>query len=296
MANSGGYTEEPENSTSEELTASSNYCTTTDKVDLECEVTFNKKRLTIVCISDTHSKLQLSDLSRIPPGDILLHAGDFTLRGSLREVHEFNILLGHLPHPVKIVIAGNHEDCLEVPSASLKLSRRLHLQKNYGVSEPHQILSNFIYLEDQSVIVSGLKIYGAPWSPLFYSTAFQLQRGEMLARKWRKIPDDVDILMTHCPPYGICDTNIQGQNCGCEALLHELQTRLKPKFHVFGHIHEGYGRMEHDGTQYINASMCTRKYKPDNPPVVFEIDNPAYKLRERVSVKGLASASNGMNH
>jgi predicted phosphohydrolase len=42
----------------------------------------------------------------VPPGDVLLHAGDFSMTGNLEPVRKFNEWLGKLPHTTKIVIAG----------------------------------------------------------------------------------------------------------------------------------------------------------------------------------------------
>ncbi|XP_052806059.1 metallophosphoesterase MPPED2-like [Mya arenaria] len=243
-------------------------------------VIFAKPQIKFVCISDTHMRLYPKDVLNIPLGDVLLHAGDFSMKGNLPEIEYFNQLLGQFPHPVKVVIAGNHESCLDSTRRRIKKPVSMqHMLKTFGVEHPRDLLTNCIYLQEESVIVSGIKIYGAPWSPLYCSTAFQLDRGQPLAEKWDKIPDNVDILMTHCPPYGICDTYGEhpDQHAGCEELLNVLQTRISPKVHVFGHIHEGYGETKKGGVHFINASMCTRGYRPINPAIVFELDNPLYQ-------------------
>lgn len=54
-------------------------------------------KLRFVCLSDTHSKLKPKDEKSdyfIPPGDILLHAGDFTMKGGALEIETFNEYLG----------------------------------------------------------------------------------------------------------------------------------------------------------------------------------------------------------
>ena len=53
--------------------------------------------------------------------------------------------------------------------------------------------------------------------------------------------------------------------------LRHIQTRVRPRFHVFGHIHEGYGVSSDGVTTYINASSCNYNYRPLNPPVIFDI-------------------------
>lgn len=59
------------------------------------------------------------------------------------------------------------------------------------------------------------------------------KEGEKL---WSMIPENTDILVTHGPPYGILDTNIQNQHTGCPHLLQRVLA-IKPRLHVFGHIH-----------------------------------------------------------
>ena len=69
--------------------------------------------------------------------------------------------------------------------------------------------------------------------------AFNLPRGQAILEKWNQIPEDVDILVTHGPPLGHGDRLISGGRAGCVELLSTIQKRVKPKFHIFGHIHEG---------------------------------------------------------
>jgi predicted phosphodiesterase len=62
-----------------------------------------------VAISDTHSTFP--DVSKLPEGDVLLHAGDFSLRGTASEAVAFAKFLESVRHKYKqiIVICGNHE-------------------------------------------------------------------------------------------------------------------------------------------------------------------------------------------
>jgi hypothetical protein len=136
------------------------------------------------------------------------------------------------------------------------------------------VLQHCTYLEDSSTVIEGISIYGSPWQPWFYDWAFNLQRGPEIRRKWEAIPANVDILITHGPPIGHGDECVSGQRAGCVDLLYEIQHRIKPKFHVFGHIHEGYGVTTDGTTTFINASTCTIRYKPVNPPIVFDIALP----------------------
>lgn len=204
----------------------------------------------IVCISDTHT---LHDQVSIPDGDILIHAGDLTNRGSFQDVVDFNNWLGQLPHRHKIIIAGNHDFCFE-----------------RNPQESQALVTNATYLQDSNITIGGLKIYGSPWQPWFYDWAFNLRRGEPLRLVWSLIPEDTDILITHGPPLGQGDMTERGVAVGCEELEKRIQT-VQPRLHVFGHIHEGYGTTQKGKTTFVNASTCNARYEPVNPPVVIDL-------------------------
>jgi len=237
----------------------------------------------IVCISDTHS--QVSKMSHaVPDGDILIHAGDFTLCGHLDEVRQFNSWLGSLPHPHKIVVAGNHDLSFDpnFRGSHHSSSFAKDLDKHYAhegkdgqqeevANDIKKELTNCIYLEDQSVTLRGIKIHGSPWQPEYKNWAFNLPRGEALLDKWKKIPDDTDILVTHTPPVGYGDLTDSGLHVGCVDLLNSVTRRIKPKFHVFGHVHEGYGVRSDGKTVFVNASICNYGYQPENKPIIFDI-------------------------
>ena len=207
---------------------------------------------TIVTIADTHA---LHKDVEIPDGDILLCGGDFTNVGKLKDVESFNEFIGQFSHEHKVTIAGNHDFCFE------KMRQR-----------SKDLLTNCTYLHDSEIEIDGIKIYGSPWQPEFFDWAFNLKRGKELEEKWAKIPDDVDILITHGPPMGILDCTLRDRtHVGCQDLLNRIN-EIKPKVHIFGHIHEGYGTYENDSTLFINASVCTLQYNPVNKPIVFIYD------------------------
>lgn len=210
----------------------------------------------IVAISDTHSRHQ--NFGPLPDGDILIHAGDATVKGNFSEVVEFNRWLGTLPHKHKIFVAGNHDFIFE---------------KSPDIASG--LITNATYLQDSFAIVEGLKIYGSPWQPRFYDWAFNLDRGKDIARKWAMIPEDTDVLVTHGPPHGILDMvsdrwTGQAASVGCEELLPAVQ-RIKPRAHIFGHIHASYGQLLQDGTYFINASCCNELYKLVQAPIVIDL-------------------------
>ena len=205
--------------------------------------------LKIVACSDTHG---LHDEIQIPDGDIFIHGGDLTRHGTLEEIEAFNIFLSKLPHRHKLIVAGNHDWAFERTPQKARA-----------------LLTAGTYLEDQSVEVEGLRIYGSPWQPEFFSWAFNLRRGSEIRAKWDLIPKDTDVLITHGPPHGFCDRTPYAR-VGCQDLL-ETVRRVRPKVHVFGHIHEGYGMVECDGTIFMNASNCNEHYDPINPAMCFQV-------------------------
>ena len=197
----------------------------------------------IIFISDTHN---LHAQVPVPDGEILIHAGDFTKHGTREEVEEFARWFSGLPHKHKIVIAGNHDFMCE---AEPELTRI--------------IFKDVLYLLDEEVVCDGIRIYGSPWQPWFHDWAFNLQRGSEIAQKWALIPSGTDILVTHGPPHGIRDEVIGGELVGCQDLLMRVQ-EVKPRFHLFGHIHEGYGVTELEGILYANGSTCDVRYRAVN--------------------------------
>jgi predicted phosphodiesterase len=207
--------------------------------------------LRVVCISDSHQ--QGRDVV-IPPGDLLVHAGDLTNCGTLGELEAEISWLRSLPHRHKVIIAGNHDFCFE--------------QQN---SEARALCEGLVYLQDEHAVVEGLRIHGSPWSPWFFGWAFGLERGAAIREKWDLIPAELDLLITHGPPHSLGDRAFTGEQVGCEELL--LATRrLAPRFHVFGHVHEGYGVFRDGVTTHVNASMVNLQFQPLNPPVVLDIE------------------------
>jgi Icc-related predicted phosphoesterase len=206
----------------------------------------------IVCISDTHLVHEHFAL-KVPPGDIVLHAGDATLQGSSFELASFVRWFARLPHQHKILIAGNHDFVFELnPAAGRTL-----------------LSSGITYLQDSEVEIHGLRIYGSPWTPYFRNWAFNLPRGSKIRKKWALIPDGIDVLITHGPPAGGGGVK-DGKDLGC-ADLSDAVARLRPHVHLFGHVHEGYGISSRDQTVLINASICDDAYRPLNRPIVVDL-------------------------
>ena len=206
----------------------------------------------ITFISDTHTKhKQVTDL--LPGGDLLIHAGDFTSRGYKHEIQQFfKWFSGLNNYTHKIVVAGNHDLMFEDDPKQTK-----EIVSEYP---------NATYLQDDLELIgddysTAVKVYGSPWQPEFYNWAFNLPRmGWELQQKWDDIPVGVDILVTHGPAWGHLDTVVgQSMHLGCELLANRINI-VKPKIHVFGHIHTGYGYKFDNGTHYFNASVLNEQY------------------------------------
>ncbi|XP_058161591.1 metallophosphoesterase MPPED2 isoform X3 [Dasypus novemcinctus] len=187
----------------------------------------------------------------------------------------------NLPYEYKIVIAGNHELTFDKEFMADLVKQDYYRFPSVSKLKPEDfdnvqsLLTNSIYLQDSEVTVKGFRIYGAPWTPWFNGWGFNLPRGQSLLDKWNLIPEGIDILMTHGPPLGFRDwVPKELQRVGCVELLNTVQRRVRPKLHVFGGIHEGYGIMTDGYTTYINASTCTVSFQPTNPPIIFDLPNP----------------------
>ena len=211
----------------------------------------------ICAISDTHG--QHAALN-IPACDILIHCGDMCLD---RDPHvQANYINNeflpwfdrqHATH--KVFIAGNH-DFVFVEHPGLVDGRKY---------------PSIHYLCENSVTLSGLRIWGSPWTPWFMDWAFNGPRDPILAKKffdnlYSSIPADTDIVVSHGPPQGILDNGL-----GC-ASLRRYVDRIRPHACIFGHIHEGYGTKRVDNTIFANASVLDVKYNLVNTPIVFSID------------------------
>ena len=209
----------------------------------------------LVALADTH--LFHEDLVRrgpIPDGDILAHAGDLLQYGTLDELDRAIAFFGALPHATKVIVAGNHEMCLEKTPDTARTRLRD---------------AGFLYLEDESTTIHGLHFYGSPWQPKFYFWAFGAARGPELAAKWTKIPDHVDVLVTHGPPHGLGDRivwNGAERHVGCVDLAKRVR-EVAPKLHLFGHIHQDPGRWTEGETLYANVTTS----EGEHPASVFDL-------------------------
>ncbi|KAK8051423.1 metallophosphoesterase domain-containingprotein [Apiospora rasikravindrae] len=210
----------------------------------------NRPPIKVVCLSDTHGDI----VPNVPPGDLLIHAGDLTRGGTSLEIQTQINWLKSLPHTHKVVIAGNHDRYFDI-----KTRRDVDVATNARLD-----LKNIHYLERQSVTLSfkgqrRLNIFGAPdiigSSGSSSTNAFQYDAAH---HPWHgAVPRETDILVTHGPPRFHLDLDI-----GCSGLLADTW-RAKPKLHIFGHIHCARGKQAvwWDSCQLGYENFLSRKMR-----------------------------------
>jgi Icc-related predicted phosphoesterase len=197
----------------------------------------------IVCIADTHGAHE--DL-RLPSGELLVCAGDVTTYGTLEEFANCARWLHDQAHPHKLLIAGNHDDCL-------------HHDATQALRILQEDAPSITYLDNASVTIEGTVFYGAPSLPPFtcYPDA---------------IPADTEILITHIPPLGRRDQTPRGVHLGDERLAARLAELPDLRVHIFGHVHHSYGREDTWDTTFVNAATCDEHYALANAPIVVDDD------------------------
>ena len=219
----------------------------------------------ITFISDTHNKHK-QVTATLPGGDLLIHAGDATSMGYKHEIQQFLKWFDGLDNYTnKIFIAGNHDWGFQDDPKTCK--------------ELLDFYNKVTYLQDNIEVIgedyqTAVKVYGSPWQPEFYNWAFNLPRmGSELGQKWSEIPQNTDILVTHGPSWGNLDTVIgQGVPLGCELLTERIKV-IKPKIHVCGHIHTGYGYKFDGDTHYFNAAVLDERYEFTQKPMTVDWDS-----------------------
>lgn len=219
-----------------------------------------------VFLADSHTFHMNVD---VPDGDILFHSGDLTMSGTLNELIDFRDWFVKLPHTHKVVIAGNHD-------------RLLMTKPEIG----NKMFTDCHYLNNSGIEIEGRNIWGSPMTPSFSrmrdGLAFYEKAEKMM---WNDIPENLDVLLTHGPPWGILDEvwdndwdnmSRHKENVGDKILLSKVIEK-KPKIHSFGHVHEEYGVFEksrnppYDKTLFINSSVVDEHYNVVNEPIVTHI-------------------------
>jgi len=183
--------------------------------------------LTLVALSDTHGLHVRPDLLAVPPGDVLLFAGDAGIEDA-HDVEQFEKWLATLPHPHKVVTFGNMDFYTEKAAQG---------KPSIGLQGASVACNNGI------VEVAGLRILGSASTPKFYGS-FQFPSEAAAQAHWQQLlPKDarIDVLLTHGPPHGYGDTT-KGRHVGDKALLDAVMAlEQPPKLWLCGHIHDGRG-------------------------------------------------------
>lgn len=176
-------------------------------------------------ISDTHG---LHEQLRVPDGiDIVVHSGDASnWKDPYRNESELRAFIewfAALPIPTKIFVPGNHDTSLEkglITRASIE---------DLGI--------NLLLNEER--VIGGLRFWGSPTTPRYGDWAYMKDRGT-INRTWEHIPEGIDVLITHGPPYGVLDATYDHHNkvelVGCSALRKRV-AKVPPRFMLFGHVH-----------------------------------------------------------
>jgi len=196
--------------------------------------TRRRKSLQIVLLSDMHDLFREVE---VPEGDLLLCAGDWTMQShSFRSIVDFDQWLGELPHRHKVCVPGNHETYLQAKPANRSL------------------ISNAVLLINEGIEIEGLRIWGSPVTPV--GPAFGMKSAEDRRSLYTTIPDDIDILITHGPPFGILDRSRGSERHQGDPVLLDAIMRLRPQLHVFGHVHLDKDEpriFETEHTVFVNA-------------------------------------------
>lgn len=208
----------------------------------------------VVAVSDLHGYLP-----DVPHCDVLIVAGDITPVWD----HSLDFQLGWLDTNFRqwledsnaeniIGIAGNHDFIFE--------------------QRPDQVEAlelPWLHLHDSWYKYQGVKYYGLPWIPNLQSWAFYANDLQ-LAEKYKAIPGDVDVIISHGPPKGFCDKNTGHHPCGSLAGTDALR-RVQPKAFVCGHIHEAFGRKSEGPTTVYNVSYVDVFYDAQERLTVIDL-------------------------
>lgn len=204
----------------------------------------------IDCISDLHG-----EPPELEGGDMLIVSGDLTASDKTLQYSEFMMWLEAQKYRKKILVAGNHDtkiqDGIEFDFLELGID----------------------YLQDSGIVFEGYRIWGSPWTKLFMGQnsecmAFGLDLDIQMKDKWKLIPADTQILITHSPARGVLDSTRNRKRVGCVELANAIVKLPDLKLHVFGHIHEGYGQIRsQQGHLSVNASIMNADYECVNKPI-----------------------------
>ena len=175
-------TEVPEEKATEDLSASAPSSSSSSPIQLK---RVSPNGLTVVVVSDTHN---LHDELDAPPAG-LVHCGDFTNKGTMKELKAFDQWCAALPHTHKLGVGGNHD---------LSVFSELCAGGNAA-----RILPSVTFLDNTGVQIAGVRFYGSGWS----------RKGSHTLPK-----PACHVLITHSPPWGILAGDY-GNNSASQHLL-----------------------------------------------------------------------------
>ena len=195
--------------------------------------------MNITAISDTHNDHRSLELGS---GDILIHAGDACIKGSYTEGLDFLWWFVKQPYKYKVLVPGNHDNKIKSHPELISLAHDMGIH----------------VLRDDLVEIEGLRIYGV--CKVYMDKTRCNVADKYRFHSWKHIPENVDILVTHMPCHGILDANVNGVSIGCSELTKKV-AEVKPKLHLFGHIHESAQQEVTIGaTTYKNVAVKDRNY------------------------------------
>lgn len=163
---------------------------------------------------------------------------------------ELSRYLEQVPARSIVAVAGNHDWlCAQKPLLMMSLP--------------------WTYLCNEAAVVQNKKVWGSPFTTNFGSFVVTAQD---LAKIFRLIPQDVEILITHSPAYGRGDL-VYGEHIGSRSLRARVDELAQLRLHAFGHVHESAretGELR-SGGWWINASMADAAERPINPLIAISI-------------------------
>lgn len=219
----------------------------------------------IIHISDNHGSIPPD----VEPCDILVHSGDLTNVGELRQVVSVFEWFRRQKAKHIVFIAGNHDRSFDQQFCRDWKNEEVYYRAKQLIDD---LPSNIHYLENSGCEIDGIKFWGSPITPDFFPQfwSFNKPRGEVIRQVWNEIADHTNVLITHGPPANILDQTTTFVRTGCSDLLIKVK-KINPDLHLFGHIHEAYGIYSGIITTFSNGSILNEKYELKNKPNIFEL-------------------------
>lgn len=243
----------------------------------------SKIKTRFLIISDTHG-IEFSAADKpLQCVDVAIHCGDITDGSKLEEFRTTIQLLKDIDASLKLVIAGNHDFTMDIPTFQKKVAESRPpldpelVRKEYGaIGEARRLFEEAgMVLLDEGTHHFTLKnealltVYASPYTPALGAWGFQYRRGQ---GHHFSIERGVDVAVTHGPPKGILDFTHGQDRAGCQNLF-EAIAQARPRIHCFGHIHEGWG-----------ARMVTwRDCHGERPTHFTAIDNVRSRVIEKLA-------------